>query len=105
MTFYISLATAITNLATYIVMKYLRMLATQEDFILLTLEGMTANMTWLPYNARLRENKDDNIHMGSLEAPLGPLSSLLGLFFSVDFQFNQVTLQNMTGILLDFKNQ
>ena len=49
LTFYISLASTIVNLITYIILKILRMRATQEDFVMLSLEGMTANVTWLPH--------------------------------------------------------
>ena len=53
LTFYISLASTIANLVTYIFLKILRMRATNENFVMLTLEGMTANTSWLPYYLRL----------------------------------------------------
>jgi hypothetical protein len=64
LTFYISLASTIANLVTYIFLKILRMRATKENFVMLTLEGMTANTTWLPYYQRLQKNENDEIHMG-----------------------------------------
>ena len=67
------------------------MKATQESFILSTLEGMTANTSWLPYQTRLKQDQDDAVHLGILQASLGKLSSVLGLFYNVEFKFNSVT--------------
>ena len=64
--FFLSLATALLNLVFYVVIKYLRMKATGESFTLSTLEGMTANTSWLPYQIRLKQDQDDAVHMGIL---------------------------------------
>jgi hypothetical protein len=56
LTFYISLASTVVNLISYVFIKILRMRATDEFFILSTWEGMTANTSWLPYSQRLAKD-------------------------------------------------
>jgi hypothetical protein len=85
LSFYLSLLSTVFNLLTYIILKILRMRAIKEKFVLSTLEGMTANTTWLPYQSRLRKDQDDSLHFGILRTSIGPLSSVLGVFYDVEF--------------------
>jgi hypothetical protein len=44
------------------------------------------------------------VHFGILQASLGKISSILGIFYEVEFKFNSVTFSKLTSILLEFKN-
>ena len=56
LTFYLSMASTIGNVISYCVLKIFRVWATQENFVMISVEGMTANMSWLPHQDRMKKN-------------------------------------------------
>jgi hypothetical protein len=80
----------------FFALKMLEKKATGETFTMLCLEGMTANNSWLPHLRLLRDDKNEqlNIDYGNLKAPIPfGVTQLTGIYFQVNFQFNDITLK------------
>ena len=87
LTFYISLLSTLLNLSVFIVTKIFEKNATDEKFVMLCLEGMTAYISWLPHVHKMRKSKNFNLHLnfGNLLANIPMATSLFGAHFSVQF--------------------
>jgi hypothetical protein len=96
LTFYISFCSTILNMVTFFFIKRLEMQAASESFIMICLEGMTANISWLPHNKKIRDydNPNLNIDYGNLKTSIPFFTKSLGFYFQVNFQFNDITLKS-----------
>jgi fumarate reductase subunit D len=85
--FYSSLLTTLLNLFTFIVTKIFETKATEEHFVMQCLEGMTANVTWLPHIYKMRQTKTCALHLnfGNLVTRIPAVTNLFGYYFAVDF--------------------
>ena len=63
-------------MVTFFAIKNFEMRATGETFTMLCLEGMTANISWLPHLAKIRNIDDQvlNIDFGNLKTPIPMLT-------------------------------
>jgi hypothetical protein len=83
LTFYISLGSTILNMVTFFFIKRLEMKAASESFIMICLEGMTANISWLPHSKKIRDydNPNLNIDFGNLKTSIPFFTKSLGVYF------------------------
>lgn len=63
---------------------------------MLSLEGMTANVSWLPHLNKLKSDEDNYLYLdfGSIRTSIPLVSSLFGIYYSVAFQFNDITIKS-----------
>jgi hypothetical protein len=54
-TIYITVATTVFSLFKFFLVKYFDSKATDENYVLNLLEGMTANINWLPHRKKIRK--------------------------------------------------
>ena len=96
LTFYISFGSTVLNMVTFFFIKRLEMQAANESFIMICLEGMTANISWLPHSKKIRDydNPNLNIDFGNLKTSIPFFTKSLGFYFQVNFQFNDITLKS-----------
>ena len=62
-TFFLAFFTTMLNIVTFLIQKWFEMLATGEYFVMLCLEGMTANISWLPHLHKMRITKTYGLHL------------------------------------------
>jgi hypothetical protein len=98
-TFYLSLLFTLMNMSSFIITKLFEKFATDEYFVMLCLEGMTANITWLPHVHKMRKTTTFNLHLnfGNLFANIPGFTSMFGAYFAVNFKFNDMTVRSLVN--------
>jgi hypothetical protein len=84
-----TLVTTFLSIVKFFLRKYLDSLATGEKYILHILEGVTANINWLPHLEKIRTEKTLKIHLkfGVQRARLSHFTDLFGIYYEVPFHF------------------
>jgi hypothetical protein len=95
-TFVLSFGSTILNICSFFLLKKFDQNATGESFILLSLEGMTAQISWLPHLAKIKDTSEDtlSIDYGEMKTSIPIITSLFGIYYEVEFQFNDITVKS-----------
>jgi hypothetical protein len=97
----LSLVSTCLSIFGYGVLKRLDMRATNEDFVILNLEEMSANISWLPYSSELTDFSKACLFLdyGNISTDIGGVTSLTGVTHQVKFQFNENTIQTFIDLM------
>ena len=89
-TIYIGLTTTIINIIVSFVIQSIESGASDVSFMQLSIENMTARISWIPFQKTIVQAKYPiYIDYGMIDAPISYLSHRVGFYKRILFQFNR----------------